>query len=162
MAAPVEILFFRWVTLTEQKWVSFRERRSSDRSPNKLKWVFQQPASLARLSQKRSLFSHAAGLLSDGNARSVLDERSVGIQRPSSNASTQACWSRVRSGAGTTVAGRPRCFPRTRTDVASIPDRVFIMACADFWLPRARRAKLTSSRPMTVAKVCNRSELSAH
>jgi len=29
MTAPTEILFFRWVTLTEQKWVIFRERRSS-------------------------------------------------------------------------------------------------------------------------------------
>ena len=28
MIAPTEILFFRWVTLTEQKWVTFRERRS--------------------------------------------------------------------------------------------------------------------------------------
>jgi len=27
MIAPTEILFFRWVTLTEQKWVTFRERR---------------------------------------------------------------------------------------------------------------------------------------
>jgi hypothetical protein len=29
MIAPTEILFFRWVTLTEQKWVTFRERRSN-------------------------------------------------------------------------------------------------------------------------------------
>jgi len=28
MRAQTEILFFRWVTLTEQEWVSFRERRS--------------------------------------------------------------------------------------------------------------------------------------
>jgi hypothetical protein len=28
MRTQTEILFFRWVTLTERKWVSFRERRS--------------------------------------------------------------------------------------------------------------------------------------
>ena len=27
MHAQTDILFFRWVSLTEQKWVSFRERR---------------------------------------------------------------------------------------------------------------------------------------
>jgi hypothetical protein len=29
MRAQTEILFFRWVTLTEHKWVIFRERRSA-------------------------------------------------------------------------------------------------------------------------------------
>ncbi len=28
MRAQTEMLFFRWVTLTEHKWVIFRERRS--------------------------------------------------------------------------------------------------------------------------------------
>ena len=28
MRAQTEILFSRWVTLTEQKWISFHERRS--------------------------------------------------------------------------------------------------------------------------------------
>ena len=34
MTAPTEIPFFRWVTLTEQKWVSFRERRRATVSAN--------------------------------------------------------------------------------------------------------------------------------
>ena len=88
-------------------------------------------AALAGLSQKRRCFAHAAGILSACGALSALDERSEGIQRPNSNVSTQACCSRVRSGASNTVAGRPRCFARTRTKVASIPDRVFIMLRAD-------------------------------
>jgi hypothetical protein len=32
MRAQTEILFFRWVTLTERKWVIFRERRSTHMS----------------------------------------------------------------------------------------------------------------------------------
>jgi hypothetical protein len=83
-----------------------------------------QPSKLAR-------FSHAAGVLSGFDAGSLLDERMAGIQRPRAKVSTQACCSRDRSGASNTVAGRPRCFPRRRTLVASIADRVFIMLGAD-------------------------------
>ena len=87
---------------------------------------------LARLSQKTARISHAAGLGSGFEALSLLDERMDGIQRPRSKVATQACCSGVRSGASNTVAGRPRCLPRTRTNVAWIADNAFIMLCADF------------------------------
>ena len=70
--------------------------------------------------------------------------------------------SAVRSGASITVARRPRSFVRTRTRVAFIPDSVCIMLTADFRLPSVRRTRLTSVKPITVANVCNRNELSAH
>jgi hypothetical protein len=86
---------------------------------------------LAGLSQMRSVLC-AVGLLSGWDALYILDERSTGIHRPSSKVATQDCCARVRSGASTTVAGRPRGFARIRTDVASMPDSVFIMPRADF------------------------------
>jgi hypothetical protein len=46
--------------------------------------------------------------------------------------------------------------------VASIPANVRIMPRADFSLPTATRARLTSVKPITVAKVCKRNEPSAH
>ena len=42
MTAPTEILFFRWVTLTEQKWVIFRERRSLPPDKRKARAKFQK------------------------------------------------------------------------------------------------------------------------
>ena len=52
----------------------------------------------------------------------------------------------------------------TRTNVAFISDNVFIVPEADFWLPAASgEARLTNIvKPITVANVCNRKELSAH
>jgi len=46
--------------------------------------------------------------------------------------------------------------------VAAIPARVFIVLRAEFGVPSAWRARLASVKPITVANVCNRNELSAH
>ena len=91
-----------------------------------------------------------------------LDERSVGIQRPRSKILTALRWSAVKSGASITVARRPSPFVRTLTKVAFISESVFSVPAADFWLPSLRRTRLTNIKPITVANVCNRNELSAH
>jgi hypothetical protein len=70
--------------------------------------------------------------------------------------------SALKSGASITVARRPRSFVRTRTNGAFTSARLFIMLLADFRVPSARRTRLTNVKPITVAKVCNRNELSAH
>ncbi len=119
-------------------------------------------ASLARLSQTRTSFSHGEGCTSRPDAPDSLDERSAGIQRPRSKILTDLRCSAVSSGARITVARRPRSFVRTRTKVAFTSESVFIMLCADFLAPSVRRTRLTNVKPITVAKVCNRKELSAH
>src|SRR5216684_1955920 len=124
--------------------------------------LVRQDNGLARLSQTRTSFSHAEGCTSVSGTLGFLDERSVGIQRPSSNVLTDLRCSAVKSGASITVARRPRSFVRTRTKVAFTSESVFIMLCADFLVPSVRRTKLTNVKPITVAKVCNRKELSAH
>src|SRR6266699_4280184 len=117
---------------------------------------------LARLSQTRTSFSHAEGCTPGSDALECLDERSVGIQRPRSKTLTDLRCSAVSSGASITVARRPRSFVRTRTKVAFTSESVFIMLWADFLVPSVKRTRLTNVKPITVAKVCNRKELSAH
>jgi len=117
---------------------------------------------LARLSQNRTSFSHAEGCTSRPDAPDSLDERSAGIQRPRSKILTDLRCSAVSSGTRITVARRPRSFVRTRTKVAFTSESVFIMLCTDFLAPSVRRTRLTNVKPITVAKVCNRKELSAH
>src|SRR5216683_1153152 len=117
---------------------------------------------LARLSQTRTSFSYAEGCTSGCDALELLDERSAGIQRPRSKILTDLRCSADSSGASITVARRPRSFVRTRTKVAFTSESVFIMLWADFLVPSVRRTRLTNVKPITVAKVCNRKELSAH
>ena len=81
-----------------------------------------------------------------------LDERSVGIQRSRSKALTALRWSAVKTGASITVAGRLGPFVPTRTKVAFISASVFIVPLADFRFTSVRRARLTSIKPITVAK----------
>src|SRR5437899_7257131 len=116
----------------------------------------------ARLSQTRTSFSYAEGCTSGCDAVELLDERSACIQRPRSKILTDLRCSADSSGASITVARRPRSFVRTRTKVAFTSESVFIMLCADFLAPSVRRTRLTNVKPITVANVCNRNELSAH
>ena len=117
---------------------------------------------LARLSQNRASLAQAAGLTLGPDTSRVLDERSVGIQRSSSKILTAWRCSALKSGASITVARRPRSWLRTRTKVAFTSASVFIMLSADCRVPSAKQTRLTSVRPITVANVCKRNELSAH
>jgi hypothetical protein len=127
------------------------------------RWYARVGASqLARLSKNQGRFVHATRSPLGFDALGPIDERSIGNHRPRSKARIALRCSAVSSGASKTVARRPRPCVRTCTIVASIPASVCIMLRADFPLPSARRARLTSVKPITVAKVCNRKEPSAH
>src|SRR5215471_4311898 len=117
---------------------------------------------LARLSQNRGLLLHATRPTLGFDSPPSIDERSAGIQRPRSKVRTALRCSAVSSGASNTVARRPRSFVRTCTIVAATPARVFMTLMADFPVPSATRDRLASVKPITVAKVCRRNELSAH
>src|ERR1035441_5487581 len=94
--------------------------------------------------------------------RVVIHERSVGIQRSSSNALTARRCDVVSSGAIITVARRPGPPVVVRTSVARIAARSPIIARAESPVPSAIFARLTSISPSTVAKVCRRMDPSAH
>ena len=94
--------------------------------------------------------------------RVVIHERSVGIQRSSSNALTARRCVVDNSGAIITVARRPRPRVVVRTSVARIAARSPIIAKAESPVPNAIFARLTSISPRTVAKVCSRMDPSAH
>src|SRR5580700_2058621 len=94
--------------------------------------------------------------------RVVIHERSVGIQRSSSNTLTARRCVVVNSGAIITVARRPRPRVVVRTRVARIAARSPIIVRAESLVWSVIFARLTSISPRTVAKVCRRMDPSAH
>jgi hypothetical protein len=119
------------------------------------------PLWLALLSQSRSPKAHLSGYFPGVARARRLHATSDGSHRPSSKTSTERLCSAVSSGGNITVSGRPTSPERVRTSVASTPRRLSIIARAELSGLRATRARLTSVRPSTVAKVCRRNELSA-
>ena len=92
---------------------------------------------------------------------SQLDEISDGIHRSSSKTLTALRCSALRSGASITVGRRPSAPERTRTSVAFTSESIFIKGRTGFRASNAKRAKLTSIKPITVANVWSRKEPSA-
>jgi hypothetical protein len=134
------------------------------------KWSFSNLASMLRLNLFTSSPTFAAKLGESGfkgvshtfTGRVVIHERSVGIQRSSSNALTARRCVVDNSGAIITVARRPRPRVVVRTSVARIAARSPIIAKAESPVPNAIFARLISVSPRTVAKVCSRMDPSAH
>ena len=117
---------------------------------------------LARPSHFVRAVSHAALVFSAfGRAVAVVEER-AGNHLSSSNTFTALRCAEVSSGATMTVGLRPIFPVVVRKRVASIAARSCIIPRADFFERRATLAKLTSIRPMTVAKVCSRKDASVH
>src|ERR1019366_6219096 len=83
---------------------------------------------LARLSQTRTVLSHAVGSRGVVDSLCGIDERSAGTQRPSPKILIALRWSAVTSGASITVGRRPRSFVRTCTSVAFTSESDFIVA----------------------------------
>ena len=120
-------------------------------------WLEGKPASPTFARPRRFRLSSQAG-----SGRVGIHERRVGNQRSSAKTLTARRWSAVSSGASITVGRRPGPPVVVRTRVARMPAKLCIMARAETSVPSAILARLTRVKPRTVAKVCNRSEPSAH
>src|SRR5580693_2030259 len=112
---------------------------------------------LALLSREVGANPYAARL----DRAELLHEESAGNHRSSWKSSTAWLCAASSSGASGTVGRRPLLPVVVRTSVARMPARLFIIAETEASVRSAIFARLTSIRPMTVAKVCKRSELSA-
>jgi hypothetical protein len=119
-------------------------------------------ADLAGTSQAWVLIGAISQVLHAFSGDVEVHERTGGNHRSSSKSLTALRCALESSGASITVGRRPMLPVAVRTSVALICASSSIMRRADNSLARASLARLTSISPRTVAKVCKRSEPSAH